>query len=71
MAAVEDADLHQLERGDVGDELHADLLEGRAAGGEGVLEHPLPELLAEHRPGIVDAELVAGDRRARGRRWRG
>ena len=34
----------------------------RAAGGESVLDHPLHEVLAEHRPGVLDAELVAGDR---------
>ena len=62
VAAVQDADLHVLERGDVGHELGADLLEGRAAGGETVLDHPLDEVLAEHRPGVLDAELVAGDR---------
>ena len=71
VAAVQDADLHVLEGGDVGDELDAGLLEGRAAGGEAVLEHPLDEVLAEHRPGVVDAELVAADARARGRRWPG
>ena len=62
MAAVEDAQLHHLVGGDVGDELGADLLEGGAAGGEVVLDHPLDEVLAEHRPGVVDAEVVAGDR---------
>ena len=40
VAAVQDADLHHLEGGDVGDELGADLLEGRAAGGEVVLDAP-------------------------------
>ena len=34
VAAVQDADLHVLERGDVGHELDAGLLEGRAAGGK-------------------------------------
>ena len=61
VAAVEDADLHQLVGGDVLDELDADLLEGGAARGEVVLDHPLQEVLAEDRPGVLDAEFLAGD----------
>ena len=59
--AVQDAQLHHLVGGDVGDELGAGLLEGGAAGGELVLDDPLDEVLAEDRPGVVDAEVVAGD----------
>src|SRR5699024_2127856 len=40
---VEQAQLHQLIWGDVLDELDADVLVRRAAGGELVLEHPLGE----------------------------
>ena len=58
VAAIEDADLHVLERRDVADELHADLFERRAAGREMVLEHPLAEAFAEHRPIVGDAEIV-------------
>ena len=59
MAAIEDADLHVLVGGDVGHELHADLLQRRAAGGKIVLQHPLLEFLAIDRPGIVDAQCLA------------
>ena len=59
VAAVEDADLHQFVGRDVGGEGDADLLERRPAGGELVLHHPLAELLAEHRPIVLEAVLVA------------
>jgi hypothetical protein len=61
VAGVEQAQLHQLVRLDVGDELDADVLEGRPSCGaalEGVLERPLGERLADHRPRVLDAELV-------------
>ena len=61
MAAVEDADLHQLEGRDVRDELHADLFQRRPPVVEAVLEHPLPERLAEHRPVVADAEFALED----------
>jgi hypothetical protein len=61
VAAVEDANLHQLKGRDVGDELDADLLQCRPPLREIVLEHPLPELLAEDRPAILHPELVARD----------
>ena len=70
VAAVEDADLHQLERTHVGDELDADLLERRPPRAEPVLEHPLAERLAEHRPGVVDAVALAQKRALRVRRRR-
>ena len=47
VAAVQDADLHVLERGDVGDELGADLLEERGGRRGAFLDHPLDEVLAE------------------------
>ena len=50
-----------------GDELHADLFQRRAAEREIVLQHPLAELLAEHRPVVLDAELCRAAARARGR----
>ena len=36
-------------------ELHADPLQGRSAGAEPILDHPLDEVLGEHRRAIVDA----------------
>jgi len=41
VAAVEDANLHQLVGRDVPDEGRADRLQRRPAGGELVLDHPL------------------------------
>ena len=45
MAAVQQAQLHRLERRDVGDELRAIVLPRRPRAGEAVLDHPLPERL--------------------------
>ncbi len=71
MAAVEDADLHQLEGRDVVDELHADLFQRRPPVGEIVLQHPLHERFAEHRPVVLEAEFLGEDRAlAVGRRRR-
>ncbi len=53
--AVEHAELHQLEGLDVLDHLGADGFEGRAAGGEVVLDHPLGEGLGHDRPSIFQA----------------
>ena len=61
VAAVEDADLHQFVGRDVGGEGDPDVLQRRAAGRELVLDHPLPERLAEHRPGVLDAVGLAKD----------
>ena len=58
VAAIENADLHMLVGRHVGHELHTDLFQRRAPGGKIVFEHPLLEAFAEHRPGVVDAELV-------------
>ena len=62
MAAVENPDLHEFVRGDVARERDPDLVERRAAGGELVLDHPLPELFAEDRPIVLDAPLLVEDR---------
>ena len=59
MAGVEQPQLHQLIRFHVGHDLHAGLLQRRAAVGEVVFEHPLRERLAEHGPLVVDAEPAA------------
>ena len=53
MPAVEDAKLHQLEGRHLGREGDPDLLQRRAARGEIVFEHPLPERLAEDRPVVL------------------
>ena len=58
VARVEQAQLHQLVGLDVVDDLDADVLVGRAAERERVLEHPLRERLADHRPGVVDVEAL-------------
>ena len=70
MGGVEQAQLHQLVGHDVLDHLHPDPLEGRAACGEVVLENPLGEGLAHHRPGVLDAQPGAeiGDVLRRGLR---
>ncbi|MNV59215.1 hypothetical protein D3C71_1516260 [compost metagenome] len=57
VAAIEDADLHVFVGRHVRHELHADLFQRRAAGGEIVLEHPLPEAFAENRPIVGDPEI--------------
>jgi hypothetical protein len=58
VAAIENADLHVLVGRDVLDELHADVFQRRPAGGEIVLQHPLLEALAEHRPIVFNAKIV-------------
>ena len=55
MRRVEQAQLDLLIRCDVTGELHADILERGPAVTEPVLDNPLDEVLAEKRPGIVDA----------------
>ncbi|CAM3697551.1 hypothetical protein TSOC111612_09585 [Tsukamurella ocularis] len=52
---VEEAQLHELVRRDVVDNLHAGVLESRSPGAEGVLEHPLGVRLGHHGPAVVDA----------------
>ena len=54
MSGVEQPELHQLIRGDVGDDLHAHVLESRPAAGEIVLEYPLGEGFGHHRPRVCD-----------------
>ena len=56
MGAVEAAELHQLEGGDVGDELDADGAEvGAGVVDEVVLDHPLAEGLVHDRGEVEDA----------------
>ena len=59
VAGVEDAQLHGLVGGNVRHELHAGPLQGRAPGGEIVLEHPLDEILGEDGPAIRHPVLLA------------
>ncbi len=58
MAAVEDADLHQLVRRDIGHELYAHLFQRWTSGGEMILHHPLLEFFAEDWPVVVNAEFI-------------
>ncbi len=58
VAAVQQAQLHRLERRDVGDELGAVVLPARARGDEAVLDHPLPERLEDDRNRIGEPELT-------------
>jgi hypothetical protein len=58
MSGVEHPQLHQLVRRDVLDQLNPHLLPSRSASWEVVLQHPLGEWLADHRPDIVHAELL-------------
>ena len=70
MAGVEQPQLHQLERLDVGDELDARGGEIGPARGKAILDHPLRERLGHHRPGVTHPEC-RGDRIAVGiRRFR-
>ena len=70
VAGVEQPQLHQLVRLDVVDDLRAGVLQRRPPEAELVLEHPLRERLAHHRPLVLDAEplgqsgavVVGGDR---------
>jgi hypothetical protein len=70
MAAVQDADLHHLEGMDLIREGDAHLFQRRAAIGEIVLDHPLPEGLAGHGHRIV-AQTEAGGHGAFARAGRG
>ena len=54
VGGTEQAPLHELVGGDVFDHLHPDLLPRGPPGGEVVLDHPLGEGLADHRPGVLD-----------------
>ena len=49
VAAVQEAQLHRLERRDVGDDLRAVVLPCGTRAGEAVLDHPLPERLEHDR----------------------
>ena len=62
VAAVEDADLHQLVRRDIRGEGRADRLQRRPPRRKPVLDDPLPEFLAEHRPVVFDTPAIAQDR---------
>ena len=67
---VEQTQLHELVGDDVVDHLHPDLLPRGPPGGEVVLDHPLGEGFADHRPGVLDTEcpLQLGDVGPRGAR---
>ena len=69
MACVEDAELHGLVGRDVVDELHADVFQRRAALGEVVLDHPLPEGLADDGGRVIQAESAPPPDRARAPTW--
>ena len=60
MAAVEQAQLHRLERRDIGDELRAGVFPARARAGEAVLDDPRDERLGDDRRGIGNAEKPRG-----------
>ena len=55
VAAVQDADLHEFEGSYILDELNTNLLQCGPACRKMVFKHPLPEVFAEHWPGIDDA----------------
>ena len=58
MAGIEQAQLHEFVGLDVVHHLHAGVLERRAALREVVLQDPLLKVFADHRPGILDAEVL-------------
>ena len=71
VGGVEKTQLHELVGDDVVDHLHPDLLPRGSPGGEVVLDHPLGEGLADHRPGVLHTECPpqlgdVGPRGARG-----
>ena len=71
VGGVEQTQLHELVGDDVVDHLHPDLLPRGPPGGEVVLDHPLGEGLADHRPGVLHTECPpqlgdVGPRGARG-----
>ncbi len=55
MAAVQQAQLHRLERRDVGDELRPVVLPRGPRAGEAILDHPLPERLEHDRRGVRES----------------
>ena len=67
--AVEQPELHLLERPDIARPWSRRTFPRRAAGREMVLDHPLAERLGHHRPGIVDAERVGNAALGRRRWW--
>ena len=70
MARIQQAELHRLERHDIGDELRAADFPARSRRNERVLDHPLLEWLKDNRRGIVHPErcvVVANVRRGRRR----
>src|SRR3954451_13528048 len=72
MARVEEPELHELIRFDVLDELRADPFPGRPPERKAVLDDPLAEGLAHHRPAVgkaVSCREPLGVGRARDR-WR-
>ena len=56
MAGVQQPQLHQLVRHNVGHHLDADLLQRRAPSGEVIFQRPLRERLTHHRPRVLDVE---------------
>jgi hypothetical protein len=64
VAGVQQPQLHELVGLDVVDHLHARVLVRRPAVGEGILEHPLGERLADDGPAVLDAEPLATSSRS-------
>ena len=56
MAAVEQPELREFVRRDIGDQRRAAVLEARPARGKAVLDHPLRERLGDDRPSVLDPE---------------
>ena len=65
LRGVEHAHLDQLERRHVVDEGGAGQVPGRRPAGEAVLDHPLPERLADHHRGCRGSRRLARRRRCR------
>ena len=61
VAAVEHAELHQLERPDIVDQLAPAVFEAGAVRRKSILDHPLGERLGHDRPGIVEASRFANE----------
>ena len=71
VAGVEQPQLHELIRGHVPDELGTDILPGRPARREAVLDHPLGKGLGKDRPAIHDAVALGQACHVRRRRHGG
>ena len=58
VAAVKDADLHQLAGRDIGSEGDANFFQRRPPRWKLVFKHPLAKFFAKHRPIVLEAEFV-------------